>query len=82
MYHNHTCHKILAAVVITIALLLAIFVSFLHQHGLAIAINISRFFEVMIPILAVGALLKYLLSCTYPCPTSHTKTTEATKKKK
>ncbi|MCK4869609.1 MAG: hypothetical protein KAS93_00690 [Gammaproteobacteria bacterium] len=62
------CTKVLAIVFTIIALILAILVTVWHQQGLALIIYISRFFDVMIPILAVGALLKYLFhgtSCDY-----------------
>jgi hypothetical protein len=52
--------KILAIVITVIAVILAIIVSFFHQQGLGYIIFVSRFFDVMLPILAVGALLKYL----------------------
>ena len=45
-----------------IALLVAILASVLPQDKIVYLINVTRFFEVMIPILAVGALLKYLCS--------------------
>jgi hypothetical protein len=57
-------HKMLAVVVTIIAIALAIVVSFWHAEALNYIIFISRFFDVMLPILAVGALLKYLFSCT------------------
>jgi hypothetical protein len=57
--------KALNVVIAVIALVLAIIVSFWHSEGLDYIIFISRFFDVMLPILAVGALLKFLFShCT------------------
>ena len=55
------CNRITAIVVIIVALALAITVSVWHQQGLAYIVFVSRFFDVMLPVLAVGALLKYLL---------------------
>jgi hypothetical protein len=55
-------YKILAIVITIIALILGVIVSFWHQEGLGYIIFISRFFDVMLPILAVGALLKYLFT--------------------
>lgn len=57
------CGRIFAIIFIGIALLLAIFASILPQEKLATIIYISRFFDIMLPILAVGALVKYL--CTH-----------------
>jgi len=56
-----TCNKIIIGIIVVIALVLAILVSIWHQQGLAYIIFVSRFFDVMLPVLAVGALLKYLL---------------------
>ncbi len=63
-------YKILAIVITVIAVILAIIVSFFHQQGLGYIIFVSRFFDVMLPVLAVGALLKYLFGC---CPHSYKK---------
>ena len=56
------CHKIFALVFIIIAVALAISASILSHDHLVNIIYVSRFFDVMIPVLAVGALIKYL--CT------------------
>lgn len=55
--------KIIAVVATVIALALAIVVSFWHTQALPQIIFVSRFFDVMLPVLAVGALLKYLFHC-------------------
>lgn len=55
--------KIVGMGIIVIALLQAILVSVLPAEYLGVMAGVSRFFEVMIPILAVGALLKYLCVC-------------------
>lgn len=54
------CTKVFAIIFIVIALLLAIFASILPQNQLTGIIYLSRFFDIMIPVLAVGALIKYL----------------------
>jgi hypothetical protein len=52
-------HKFIYSVIFA-ALLLAVFVSFWgHPEFVAF---VGRFFDVMLPVLAVGALLKYLFS--------------------
>jgi len=58
---HKTCKRVVATTVIIIALALAIVVSIWHQQGLAYIIFVSRFFDVMLPVLAVGALIKYLI---------------------
>jgi hypothetical protein len=55
--------KFFAFFFIVIALLVAIFASVLPQEKLTSIVYISRFFDVMIPILAVGALVKYIFHC-------------------
>jgi hypothetical protein len=57
------CNKILAAVTAIIALILAILAVSLQPEQLRSVILVSRFFEVMIPVLAVGALIRYLTYC-------------------
>jgi hypothetical protein len=56
------CGKLLAAIFIGLALILAVLASVLPQDKLASIIYFSRFFDIMLPVLAVGALIKYLLS--------------------
>jgi len=60
-----------AAIVIVVALALAVIVSIWHQQGLTYIIFVSRFFDVMIPVLAVGALIKYLISDHCNCDCNH-----------
>ena len=57
------CHKMLAIIISFIAIVMAILAVALPPANLSTVIIISRFFEVMIPVLAVGALFKYLFSC-------------------
>lgn len=54
-------HRIFATVVIIIALVLAIAATIMPPEKLASIIYVSRFFDVMLPILAVGALIKYIV---------------------
>jgi hypothetical protein len=61
------CNRITAAIVIILALAMAITVSVWPQQSLAFVVFVSRFFDVMLPILAVGALFKYLLCGTCHC---------------
>lgn len=54
-------NSIIAAVSIFIAVVIGILALVLPQENLNFVIVISRFFEVMLPFLAAGALIKYLL---------------------
>jgi len=54
--------KHIALAFIVIALLLALTVAIQSAH-LGVLVILMRFFETMIPVLAVGALTKYLLCC-------------------
>lgn len=54
------CSRVFAIVVVIIAVLLAFFASILPQNQLTGIVYFSRFFDIMLPILAVGALIKYL----------------------
>jgi len=60
-------NRITAVIVIIIALAMAVTVSVWPQQSLAFVVFVSRFFDVMLPILAVGALLKYLICGTCHC---------------
>lgn len=61
------CNKITAVVVIVLALAMAVTVSVWPQQSLTFVVFVSRFFDVMLPILAVGALLKYLICGNCHC---------------
>ena len=52
--------KVWAVIIIIIALIVAVLASVWPQDRLADIIYITRFFDVMLPILAAGALIKYL----------------------
>lgn len=56
--------RFIAIIFLIIALLMAIAVSVLPQDRLTELFFVSRFLEVMLPILGVGALLKYLFTPT------------------
>lgn len=58
---HKVCKKVISTVVIIVALALAIVVSVWHKEALTYIIFVSRFFDVMIPVLAVGGLIKYLI---------------------
>lgn len=57
------CRKLFAGIIVLIAVIMGILVNALHPEQLEYVIVISKFFDVMIPILAVGALIKYLCKC-------------------
>lgn len=58
-------HKFIVIVTVLIALAAAALVTVWHEQGLTYIVFISRFFDIMLPVLAVGALLKYLFTCPY-----------------
>lgn len=58
------CRKVFAIIFIILAVIMGLAVTFMPQESLMPLYNISRFIEIMIPVLAVGALIKYLFSCT------------------
>lgn len=58
------CKKVFAIVIIAAALILGILATAWPQERLADIIYISRFFDVMLPILAVGALIKFIVCGT------------------
>ncbi len=57
--------RMFAVIFVIIALLLAITATVLPQDRLATIIYITRFFDIMLPVLAVGALIKYLFCWTH-----------------
>lgn len=56
-------YKILSVITILVALALAVAATIWHEQGLNYILFVSRFFDVILPVLAVGALLKYLFGC-------------------
>lgn len=59
-------NKVWAIVIIVIALIIAILASVWPQERLSDIIYVTRFFDVMLPILAAGALIKYIV-CGSKC---------------
>ena len=57
------CGKIFTIVIVLIAVIMALLAIFLPPEHIEYLIVVSKFFDVMLPILAVGALLKYLCKC-------------------
>ena len=55
--------KLWAFVVVLVAIVIAVLAIVLPQTSLKPIFVITTFFDVMIPILAVGALVKYLCCC-------------------
>jgi hypothetical protein len=49
--------------ILGMALLVSILATILPPEHLQVLSMVSRFFEIMIPFLAVGALIKYLCCC-------------------
>jgi hypothetical protein len=69
------CSRVFAVIFIIIALILAVTASLLPQDKLASIIYITRFFDIMLPVLAVGALIKYLFTYNWAnCKTTEVKT--------
>lgn len=58
------CKTIVAALTIIVAVIIAALAVTLSPDKLGFVILLSRFFEVMLPVLAVGALIKYLCTCS------------------
>ncbi len=57
------CRKLFSMFIIVVALVIAVLVSVLPQDKLPALFYVSRFVEVMIPVLGAGVLIKYLFSC-------------------
>jgi hypothetical protein len=64
------CGKFLAIIAIVVAVVLAALASFLPATQIDYVIAVSRFFDIMIPVLAVGALIKYLCKRSSCCCSS------------
>jgi hypothetical protein len=56
------CDKAISYTTVTVAVILAILASILSPEHLGTIMFAVKFFEVMIPVLAVGALIKYLFT--------------------
>jgi hypothetical protein len=57
------CGKMWATIVIVIAVLFGLLVLVLPQDRLSDIVYVPRFFDIVLPILAFGALIKYLCCC-------------------
>lgn len=55
--------RAIGAIIVIIAVAMAVLVTVLPPEKVGYLVPVSRFFEVMIPVLGVGALLKYLCCC-------------------
>lgn len=56
------CRKMFPLLILALALAMAVLVSVLPASRLTALYYISRFIEVMIPVLGAGALIKYLFA--------------------
>lgn len=56
------CKRVLNFTIFTVAIILAIMVTVWPHERMTEILYATRFFEVMLPVLAVGALIKYLCS--------------------
>lgn len=59
------CSRIFTILIILIALAMAILAIVLPAERIDYVVVVSRFFDIMLPVLAVGALVKYLCSCPW-----------------
>ncbi|EDP46383.1 hypothetical protein [Rickettsiella grylli] len=64
------CRKFFPAIVVIIAVLMAIAASLAKPDSVDTVVMVSRFFDIMLPILAVGGLIKYLC-CSHSHKTCH-----------
>jgi hypothetical protein len=64
---QNMCKKVVSIIVIIVSLALAVAVNFIPQQSLNYIISVTKFFDVMLPVLAVGALLKYLICGNCGC---------------
>lgn len=61
--HSKCCIKVFGLIVLIIAIIIAIIAcSALGDHYQGTLLTIAKFFDVIIPILGTGALIKYLFS--------------------
>jgi hypothetical protein len=75
------CRRFFPAAIIIFAVIMAIAASAAKADYVDYIVMVSRFFDIMLPILAVGALIKYLCchrmgkgSKACNCPCEHCKT--------
>ena len=60
------CHKTITWIAVVIAVVLGVLSVTFNQSLLTVVLVVSRFFEVMIPVLGVAALLKFIC-CHHKC---------------
>ena len=63
------CNKFFKCFFMGLAIIVAVLVNMLPKEQMVYLVNVTRFFEIMIPILAVGALFKYLCCAPSSCET-------------
>lgn len=61
------CGKILAGFFILVAIAMAVTATVIKPDYVDYVIAVSRFFDIMLPVLAVGALIKYICTCKSHC---------------
>lgn len=61
------CKRMLNFTVFTVAIVLGIMVTVWPTETMRQILAVTRFFEVMLPVLAVGALIKYLCGGSTEC---------------
>lgn len=60
---NGMCRKLFCTIVVLVAVVMGLLAVFMPAAPQPYVAMIMKFFEVMIPVLAVGALLKYICCC-------------------
>ena len=60
MKNCNKCNKVYATIIFIIAIVLCYLVTQRSFDASAVVIPVSRFIEVLIPILGIGALIKYI----------------------
>jgi len=58
------CGKFLTLAFVIIAIIMGILAVVMPPEHIDFVIIVAKFFDVMLPVLAVGALFKYLCRCT------------------
>lgn len=58
------CGRIFTIAIVLVAVLMAVLAILLPPEHIEFLIVVSKFFDVMLPVLAVGALLKYICRCS------------------
>lgn len=61
------CNKIYGSIVLLVSLVLAVIVLNVSIDNIDSVMKVMKFFDVMIPVLAVGALIKYIFCGSKKC---------------